>query len=310
MDAIILSLAILGIILFLGLIGWIIEKYSNSMEKQNNFCVMIKNLIREQLHWVLLFLLFLTLIQSGIENIIKIFSSDDEEFFPVALTISVMLVAAVFYFVNNKNTLINALTVIVRLSAANDKDFLHKLAASNPGNFSESRDIPLSLILDKKGETFGFIDRTEPTTQHNYLERSILNRQPEPLDIANKTIQDLGTKGNIYWDRVYNHLTKLDIALLSLVPANLIKDHPRYFYFIRLNFLEDFIPFIINGKFPNLDIPKDEEDKFINDLCKASLNKVYTDPNNKMYTPSTFKKYNESFNINEFEAFLHKTNPR
>jgi len=304
MESIILSLVILGLILLISLIGWLTDKFSKI--RSDSFSVMAKDLVKKNPHWILLYLLFLSITQAGFQNIFNSLKMG-EDILESSLILSFLLVSFTFYHVNKKRQLIKKFRSLIKLAAANDVKFLHKLSLSNPGNFIDTRDIPLSLILEKQGMTAGFIDNSGPTTRRNFLDRSFMGPRPENLELAKKELEDLGTMGNINWNMVYEDLKLLDSIALEILPDKLIKNYQKDIYFLRLNFLEMALPWIIKENFLILEKPAEGEE-IINEFCKSALNKFYMHPEHWKYrSKKEYKKQPVSFNIDKFEKFLKKT---
>jgi len=308
MESIILSLGILGLILLMSLIGWLIDKISKTRSRKDNICVLTKDLAIENPHWILLYLFFLSVTQAGFQNILGSFNMTEDSVFESSLTLSFLLVSFTFYQVNKKRQLIKKFRSLIKLAAANDTKFLHRLSLSNPGNFLDTRDIPLSLILEKQGMTADFIDNSGQTTMHNFLERSFMGPRSENLELAKKELEELGTMGNINWTIVYEDLKILDSITSELLPDKIINKYPRDIYFLRLNFIEMALPWIIKEE-PLILEKSAKGEEIIGEFCKLALNKFYMHPDHWKYRSK--KEYTEqivSFNINELEKYLQKTN--
>jgi len=310
MESIILSLIILGLISAISFIGWLIDKLSKSRSKKDNLCVMFKDLAKENPHWILLYLFFLSITQAGFQNILGSFNMNEDSILESSLMFSFLLVSFTFYQVNKKGQLIKKLRSLIKLTAANDTEFIHRLSLSNPSNFLDTRDIPLSLILEKQGMTAEFIDKSGPTTVHNFLDRSFMGPKPENLELAKKELEELGTMGNINWNIVYEDLKLLDSIVLKLLPDELIKNYRKDIYFLRLNLIEIALPWIIKEKCLILGKPAEGEE-IINEFCKLALNKFYMHPEHWKYRSNReYKKQLASFNSNEFEKYLKRTNQK
>lgn len=307
MESIILSLVILGLILLISLVGWLIDKLSKNRSRKDNICVMIKDLAKENHHWILLYLFSLSIIQAGFQNIFDSFNMNGGSVFESSLSLSFLLVSFTFYQVNKKRQLIKKFRSIIKLAAANDTEFLYRLSLSNPGNFLDTRDIPLSLILEKQGVTAGFIDNSCPTTMHNFLDRSFMS-EPENLELARKELEDIGTMGNINWNIVYKDLKLLDSIVLETLPDKLVKKYQKDIYFLRLNLLEMALPWIIKEEFLILGKPAEGEE-IINEFCKLVLNKFYMHPEHWKYrSKKEYTKQSVSFDVDKLEEYLKKTN--
>jgi len=286
------------------------DKTGKNRSRKDNICVMIKNLIKEKPHWILLYLFFLSVIQAGFKNILDSFNMNEDSILAFSFSISVILVSFTFYQINKKAELIKKFRSLIKIAAANDTKFLHKLSLSNPGNLIDNRDIPLSLILEKQGMTAGFIDKSGPTTMHNVFERSpFMGQRPEIIELAKKELGNLGTKYNINWNVVYRDLKLLDSIVLELLPDKIISKYPRDLYFLRLNFIDMALPWIIKEQFLILDkLAEAEGEKNINEFCKLALNKFYMHTEHWKYrSKKEYKKQSASFNLKEFEKYLEKT---
>ena len=322
MESIILSSILLGLILIMSLVGWLIDKFRKIRSEKNPFaeaqkgktfslCVMIKDLVKDNPHWLLLYFFFLCIIQAGFQNVFSSFNMnyDDASIFASSLMLSCLMVSITFYQVNKKRQLIKKFRYIIKLAAANDVKFIHRLSLSNPSNFLYDRDIPLSLILEKQGITTGFIDKSGPTTMNNVFERSFVGRcigRSEFLELAKKELEEFTIIGP--WYIVCEELKRLDSIVLVLLSDRIIKKYRQAIYFLRLNLLEMTLPCIVKEEYLILENSAKEED-IIFAFYKLALNKFYTDPEHLEYrTKSAYKKQLASFNIDEFEKYLKRTN--
>lgn len=289
MESIVFSLVCIGFILLLCLVGWFLEKFLSRYVENDNICVLIKNSVIENYHCILLFFFFVTIAQAGFQNILWPFFKDKGDAMAKSSMLSFFLVGFTFSWLNKKRKLIKQFRSLIKLAAANDNNFLHRLSLNNPDHFLETRDIPLSLILEKEGMTKGF---------------------RENIELAKKELEDIGPQsainGRIVYGRVYKNLKLLDTITLALLSDNIIKKYPRESYFLRLNLIDMALPYVYNDTFLILGKPADGEE-IINEFWKLALNRFYKHPKYMKYRSE--REYTEqpaSFNINALEEYLQK----
>lgn len=301
MIAIILSLVIIGLILLITLIKWIIDRLCSNQSKRNKICEFTKDLEINKPRLYLLYFFFLSVMYALFQHILITLNINKSSLFLSSTMLSFLLVSFAFEYVFKKRQLIKNLRSIIKLAAANDSNFLQKLSLSNLGNFLDSRDIPLSLILEKQGITAGFVDKSERRTMEDILYVGV---HPKILELATEEIKDLGTVGNIYWDFVYEDLKLFDSIMLNILTKKIVQKYPRDIYFLRLHLIEMVLPWTIKGK-PLVLEKSVKGAKIIGDFFKLALNKFYMHPEHWEYRyKKDYKEQSESFNINELEKYL------
>ncbi|OPY84685.1 MAG: hypothetical protein A4E71_02550 [Smithella sp. PtaU1.Bin162] len=304
MELIKINAYIICLILGVSIIGFLIDKFGSERFKKDHLFIAIKNFSKKNPHWILLYLLLFSIVFSGLRNILEGFIEDDEKAFEMAFAVAGLIVSIIFYLFYKNSDKIRSYKTIVKLAAANDRNFIHKLSRSNLNNYIEDRDIPLALILDKQGVISGFVDWSGPNSMDNFLERSSVNPEPELLEVAKKEIRDMDSFGGYRWFKIYDDLKFLDSVISESSPTKLIEKYKRSFYFLRLNIIEMTLPYIIKEKYLILG-ESDKHEKPVNDFCKLVLNNYYTHEdypkgNNK----EEYVKQPTSFNIEELEKYL------
>ncbi len=209
-----------------------------------------------------------------------------------AFILSVALVSWAFHLYFKYRDENKTLKQAIKLLRSNDKNLLAKLKRSNPGNYDTDRDIPLSLILEKRGQIFDFHDYSGPTTMHNFMERDPLwGSKPPIYDKVRKILEDATD-----FDLAYRKASELEKLILENLPTKIKDKYKKEIYYLRVNFLDMYLNAAFSGNFLTIG-GSNKKVKPLEEFYKMVLNEFYEDAKN-------YKKQKTDFNVKEFEEVL------
>ena len=296
MASIIFGLVILGIIVVICLLGWLSEKTHFDGE-YGSFFIHVKEDVVENYHWVLLYLFLLIVVQLGFQavwqaverllSVFFIFNNNIEDFdFGFSMLASFAFISFVFHMANKQRKQLKRFRNLVKVAGANDRSFISNLLRSDPSHFSETRDVPLSLILREQGILGDYVYYTAKEVIEEF----------EALG---------GRQSAVFWRIVYRDLKLLNSVAYKILTNTLIKKYPENCYFIRLNLLSMALPYLIEDDFLVLE-KAEGGSEILNEYYKLALNEFYLHPKKEKYGPpkEEYPKQTVSFDIYQFEEYI------
>ena len=287
--------------------GFIADK-SNFVKKDNSL-ILLRDFSVDNLHWIILFILIFSFVAGGNIYFLREIIGNTKRFVEESLVLSIILTSFIFAYGYKKIKGISLLENIVKLSAMNDENYFEKLKKSNLNKYSVDRNIPLGLILEKQGIRTGSIDHSGLVTMHNSFLQSFGDYSPlypfwdhpPEYDIAKKIANP--SEFDKFWRTLYQDLKKLDSCVKRNLPQKIKKKSRQDIYYLRLNFLEMAIPYLVNEKHLVLGKP-DKGKEILYDFFKKVLNQFY---DSKDYWKSRMDEYtpqHESYSDDKFEEYF------
>ncbi|MFC2122094.1 hypothetical protein ACFLRP_00205 [Bacteroidota bacterium] len=232
---------------------------------------------------VLLWILLVTICIYGLNGFFLLFLDYGlyEYAFGPSFLVSVILVSWAFNLYFSQKNKTRRLKNALQIFRSCDKSVMSKLLQGYPDSYTDNRDIPLIVILERNGILVHF--------NNNLLFNQKIAKE------AGEAWEDLDL-----YTGPYEVMGRLDRIVLSKLPTGINRKYPKATYYIRLHLLDDFMEAFYRREFLRYESSKDDIEEPIRQFANMVLNEFYRDVEGYEPQPVVFdKKQFEQYIIEE-----------
>ncbi len=214
------------------------------------FGLRISSSILKYPQWVIAYLFGISIITAGINSILS--GITDSETTTLAIWVAFMIVEFSRWRINKLIAEKKDLADVIRISSANDNNFLRKLKWSDPSHYCETRDIALSIIFDqqnllKKYKIQKYVEKAEDIV-------SSLN-----INMNYSWYAGYDWQMKYWWSIIHEDLSLFEKIIMENISEKNKAKYEQNIYYFRLNALEGMLPEIIKLNNSKKEVVKEDK---------------------------------------------------